>query len=60
MDFIAKRLLAFLDEMGYANSPVLFKTDQEPSIVDIVNKLEGLRAGITTFIARMRGVATAI
>ena len=39
----------FLDEMGHANSPVLFKTDQEPSIVDFVNKLKGLRAGIATF-----------
>ena len=50
VDFIVKRVLAFLDEMGYANSPVLFKTDQEPSIVDLVNKLKGFRAGITTFI----------
>ena len=48
--FIAQGVLAFLDEVGNANSPVLFKTDQEPSIVDLVNKLKGLRAGITNFI----------
>ena len=50
VDFIAQRVLAFLDEMGYANSPVLLKTDQEPSIVDFVNNLIGLRASITTFV----------
>ena len=26
VDFMAERVLAFLDEMGCANSPVLFKT----------------------------------
>ena len=36
--------------MGHANCPVLFKTDQEPSIVNFLNKLKGVRAGITTFI----------
>ena len=36
--------------MGYANSPVLFKTDHEQAIFDFVNKLKNLRAGTTTFI----------
>ena len=53
VDLAAKIVLAFLDEMGSANSPVLFKTDQEPSIVDLVNKLKDSRVGITTLIEKL-------
>ena len=60
VDFIAKRVLAFLDELkSFANSPVLFKTDQEPSFVDFMIKLKGLRAGITTFLLAPRRPTTA-
>ena len=50
VDFVAKRVMAFLDELGLSHCPVAFETDQEPSIIDLVNKLKSLRVGIITHI----------
>ena len=48
MEFVAKRVNKFIDEMGFKESTVMFKTDQEPSIVDLVNAIKKLRAGLET------------
>ena len=59
VDFVAKRVMAFLDELGLSHCPVTFKTDQEPSIIDLVNKLKSLRVGIITHIENSQVGASA-
>ena len=49
VEFVAKRVIAFLDEMGCKNIAVTFKTDQEPAIIDLVNTMKKLRVDLVTY-----------
>ena len=46
--FPARRVKAFLSEMGYDNLDVTLKSDQEPSIMDVVNEVIRLRSTVRT------------
>jgi hypothetical protein len=48
-DFVAKRVAAFIDELGLANCRITIKTDQEVSIIDLANAIKVLRPEIQTF-----------
>ena len=49
IEFVAKRVVAFIDEMGLSASKIILKSDQEPAIKDLINMIKKLRAGIETF-----------
>ena len=46
--FLARRVRAFLNELGYENLDVTIKTDQEPAIKDLVNEVIKLRGTAKT------------
>jgi len=48
-DFVAKRVLAFIAEMGCQELKIMIKTDQEAAIVVLVNSIKKMRPGIETF-----------
>lgn len=47
-EFVAKRVVAFIDELGMSNCKITIKTDQEPAIIDLVNNIKRLRPGVET------------
>ena len=48
-EFVAKRVIAFIDELGLSNCKLTIKTDQEPAIIDLVNGIKRLRPNLETF-----------
>ena len=48
IDWVAKRINAFIDEMGCAGCPVMIKSDQEASIKDLINDVKRLRSTAET------------
>ena len=47
-EFAAKRVRAFLSELGYESVGVTIKTDQEPDIKDVVSEVCKLRVAVKT------------
>ena len=48
-EFVAKRVAAFIDELGLSNCKVTIKTDQEPAIKNLVDDIKRARLGVETF-----------
>ena len=48
VEFVAKRVVAFINELGFSSCTVTIKTDQEASIIDLVNAIKRLRADVKT------------
>ena len=48
VEFVAKRVVAFINELGFSSCTVTIKTDQEASIIDLVNTIKRLRADVKT------------
>ena len=46
--YIAKRVMAFLTEIGCAFGDLVVKSDQEPAIISIVEEVGRLRAAMCT------------
>ena len=47
IEFPARRALAFLKEIGFENSDVVFKSDQENAIGDLLNNIAKRRSALT-------------
>ena len=48
-EFVAKRVKAFIDELGLSNCRLTIKTDQEPAITDLVGAIVRIRPNVETF-----------
>ena len=48
VEFVAKRVVAFINELGFSSCTVTIKTDQEASIIDLVNTIKRPRADVKT------------
>ena len=46
----AKRLVAYIKELGYESSPLVIKCDQESAVVAVAKMVTQLRGGTQTFI----------
>ena len=46
--FVAKRILAFLREIGLEHGDIVIKSDNEPAIVAVLDDLAALRAASST------------
>ena len=47
IEFPARRTLAFIRELGLESSDIVFKSDQEPAIVDLLNAIGKRRCAKT-------------
>ena len=47
-EFLARRIRAFISELGYDHVDILMKSDQEPAIVDLVREAARIRAPART------------
>ena len=49
IEFAAKRLISFIDELGLSQCPIIMKSDQEPSIIQLIDTVKRLRVDVQTF-----------
>ena len=49
-EYATKRVLAFLKELGVESMPVVFKTDQEPAIIALVDDIIARRGAVKTLV----------